>query len=446
MAEAKILTARVGVHSFGVHDLYISNIDCQQMSKRRLLLGLELMRPTMSQATVVFLLALLMGIQPVTTDMYLPALPAISETFKASMAQAQFTLSALLLAFGISQLIWGPLSDRFGRKPILLAGLSLYTLAGVGCAWADSMELLVSWRIAQGLAMGAVVMCGRALVRDLYAPTEGARVMSKGLTGLGVIACVSPTIGGLLSGYSGPKATLLGLAVFGTFSLVMVLTLFKESIPHKNPHALQPMTLLRTWLQILKNPIFLTYCALTSATFGALFTFLATSSFVFIKLFGHSTTAYGMIMFGNSAFYIGGTFLCRWLLVKHGIRHAVAVGGGISLLGGSLMGILALAGVSHYLAIVLPMFLAAVGHGIHQPCGQTGAIAPFAQAAGTASAVNGFVMMVVAFATGAWLSQRLDGSVMPLAMGVWFWTAVLALISWTAVQKYGNTELRVQRA
>ena len=158
-----------------------------------------------------------MGIQPVTTDMYLPALPAISETFKASMAQAQFTLSALLLAFGISQLIWGPLSDRFGRKPILLAGLSLYTLAGVGCAWADSMELLVSWRIAQGLAMGAVVMCGRALVRDLYAPTEGARVMSKGLTGLGVIACVSPTIGGLLSGYSGPKATLLGWPFLALF-------------------------------------------------------------------------------------------------------------------------------------------------------------------------------------------------------------------------------------
>src|SRR5665647_139692 len=114
----------------------------------------------MSQATVVFILALLMGIQPVTTDLYLPALPAIAEGFGATMAQAQFTLSALLLAFGVSQLIWGPLSDRLGRKPILLAGLGLYALAGVGCAWANSIELLVSWRIVQGLAMGAVVMCG----------------------------------------------------------------------------------------------------------------------------------------------------------------------------------------------------------------------------------------------------------------------------------------------
>ncbi len=393
----------------------------------------------MSQATVVFLLALLMGVQPVTTDMYLPALPAISEAFKATMAQAQYTLSALLLAFGVSQLFWGPLSDRFGRKPILLIGLSLYTLAGVGCAWADSIDLLISWRIAQGVAMGAVVMCGRALVRDLYAPIDGARVMSKGLTGLGVIACISPTIGGFLSGYSGPKATLLGLAVFGAFSLLMMVTQFKESIPHKNLRALQPVTLLKTWGTIARNPVFLTYSALTSATFGALFTFLVTSSFVFIKLFGLSTTEYGMVMFGMSAFYIFGTFLCRWLLGKYGIQRAVAIGGGISLLGGSLMGTLALTGIHSYLAVMLPMYLTAVGHGIHQPCGQTGAIAPFAQAAGTASAVNGFVMMVVAFATGAWLSQHLDGSALPLAIGVWFWTAAVALIAWTAVQKYGNT-------
>jgi DHA1 family bicyclomycin/chloramphenicol resistance-like MFS transporter len=149
----------------------------------------------MPQATVVFILALLMGIQPVTTDLYLPALPAITEGFGATMAQAQYTLSALLLAFGVSQLIWGPLSDRFGRKPILLIGLSLYTAAAVGAAWADSIQLLITWRILQGLAMGSVVMCGRALVRDLYNPLDGARVMSKGLTGLGVLACLSAPLG-----------------------------------------------------------------------------------------------------------------------------------------------------------------------------------------------------------------------------------------------------------
>ena len=143
-------------------------------------------------------------------------------------------------------------------------------------------------------------------------------------------------------------------------------------------------------------------------------------------------------MFGMSANYIAGTFLCRLLLVRLGIARTVAIAGGISLLGGTLMGVLALAGVQSYLAVILPFYVVAIGHGIHQPCGQTGAIVPFGKAAGTASALNGFLMMIIAFATGAWLSRHLDGSVMPMVMGVWFWTACIAVVAWTAVQKYGH--------
>lgn len=395
-------------------------------------------KPAMSPATVVFILALLMGIQPVTTDLYLPALPAIAEGFGATMAQAQYTLSALLLAFGVSQLIWGPLSDRFGRKPVLLAGLSLYTFAAVGAAWADSIQLLITWRILQGLSMGAVVMCGRALVRDLYDPLDGARVMSKGLTGLGVLACLSAPLGGFLSGHFSARATLLALAVFGALSLLMVALRFKESLAQKNLYALQANSLLRNWWMILKNPVFLTYSALSSASYCVLFVFLASSSFVFIKLFGFSSSAYGLVMFGMSANYILGTVLCRLLLTRIGMTRTVALAGGFSLLGGTLMGVLALAGIHSFWAVLLPFYVVAVGHGIHQPCGQTGAIVPFGKAAGTASAVNGFLMMLLAFITGAWLSKSYDGSVMPMAMGVWFWTVCIAAIAWTAVQKYGR--------
>lgn len=395
-------------------------------------------KPAMSPATVVFILALLMGIQPVTTDLYLPALPAIAEGFGATMAQAQYTLSALLLAFGVSQLIWGPLSDRFGRKPVLLAGLSLYTFAAVGAAWADSIQLLITWRILQGLSMGAVVMCGRALVRDLYDPLDGARVMSKGLTGLGVLACLSAPLGGFLSGHFSARATLLALAVFGALSLLMVALRFKESLAQKNLHALQANSLLRNWWMILKNPVFLTYSALSSFSYCVLFVFLASSSFVFIKLFGFSSSAYGLVMFGMSANYILGTVLCRLLLTRIGMTRTVALAGGFSLLGGTLMGVLALAGIHSFWAVLLPFYVVAVGHGIHQPCGQTGAIVPFGKAAGTASAVNGFLMMLLAFITGAWLSKSYDGSVMPMAMGVWFWTVCIAAIAWTAVQKYGR--------
>ena len=127
--------------------------------------------PTKAQAApsqMVLTLALLLGIQPVTTDLFLPALPTITDGFGASMAQAQLTLTALLLAFGISQLFWGPLSDRFGRRPILLVGLSAYVVAAAASALAPSMVWLIAFRALQGAAMGAAVMCARAIVRDAY--------------------------------------------------------------------------------------------------------------------------------------------------------------------------------------------------------------------------------------------------------------------------------------
>ena len=108
----------------------------------------------MSPALIVLVLSLLLGLQPITTDLYLPALPALTSGFGASMPQAQLTLTGLLLAFGASQMVWGPLSDRFGRRPILLIGTAVYVVAAVGSALAPSMEWLIGWRVAQGAAMG----------------------------------------------------------------------------------------------------------------------------------------------------------------------------------------------------------------------------------------------------------------------------------------------------
>ena len=390
----------------------------------------------MSPSLIVVLLSLLLGLQTVATDLYLPALPAITEGFGASMPQAQLTLTALLLAFGFSQLVWGPLSDRFGRRPILLWGLGAFAASGIGCALAPSMPLLIVWRTVQGVAMGAAVMSARAIVRDLYASVDGTRVMSKGQTGLGIFACLSAPVGGLLTDNFGWQAALLALAVFGLITLVMVAWYYKESVPRKNPHALQPATLVRTWWQIVRHPTFFAFSALAAATYAGLFTFLASSSFIFINLFGLSRTAYGLVMFSMPLAYIAGTFVCRHLLPRFGIRRTVAIAGVFSALGGTLMGVLAMAGLSNGWAIMLPFYIFMLAHGIHQPCSQSVAIGPFPQAAGAASALNGFLMMVTAFAVGSWLGISMDGTVLPLAYGVWFWSTVTAVIAWTLVQKH----------
>ena len=396
----------------------------------------------MQAGTVVLLLSALLGIQPITTDLYLPALPALTGGFGAPMAQAQLTLTALLLAFGVSQLVWGPLSDRFGRRPVLLVGLVAYIVAATGSALAASMDLLIVWRTLQGAAMGASVMGARAIIRDLYAPSEGARVMSKALSGLGLIACLSAPLGGLLAGLFSWRIALLALAVFGAATLVLVVWKFKETAAHKNVHALEPATLVRTWRMIARNPTFVAYSALSATSYGGLFTFLAASSFVFIQVLGVGATQYGLLMFSMSFAYIVGTFLCRRLLTRFGVRKTVAIACWLTLCSGTAMGLLALAGVSSgpygIWAIMVPQYVFMLGHGVHQPCGQSGAVGPFPLAAGAASALNGFVMMVMAFAMGGWLGTHMDGSVFPLTNGMWFWSVLVALSGWTLVQKYGE--------
>ena len=386
---------------------------------------------------VVLVLTLLLGIQPVTTDLYLPALPSLTASLGAPMAQAQLTLSALLLAFGVSQLVWGPLSDRFGRRPILLWGLAGYTLATALGAFAPSMLLLIVARTLQGVAMGAAVMCARALVRDLYRPEDGARAMSRGLTGLGVIACLAVPLGGLLSEAFGWRAALLALTLFGAGTLALIALRFRETLAQPNPHALQAATLARTWWAIVRHPTFVAYSLLSSASYGALFTFLATSPFVFIDVLGLRRTQYGALMFCVSLIYVVGTIAGRRLLRRVGVVRSVGLAAVFTLAGGTLMGVLALAGVRSIWALLLTFLLFMLAHAVHQPCSQSGAVGPFPQSAGAASALNGFAMMLIAFATGSWIGWRMDGTVMPMALGVWFWCVCIALVAWTLVRRLG---------
>lgn len=393
----------------------------------------------MSPNFVVLCLALLLGLQPVTTDLYLPALPDLSKELGADMGQTQLTLSALLLAFGISQLVWGPLSDRFGRRPILLIGMAAYVVASIGSAMSTNIGTLVVWRTLQGIAMGAGVMCARAIVRDLYLPAQGATVMSKGLSGLGVIACLCAPVGGLLTALWNWHIALLALAVFGAATLAVVAWRFEETVPQRNPRALEPLALVRTWRSIVCNPVFFTFSILSMLSYGGLVTFLASSSFVFIRVLGLSPTHYGLVMLVMSLLYLVGTFLCRYLLKHYGLQRAVAVAAVFSITGGTLMGTMALMGIQSAWAIAIPQAIFNLGHGIHQPCGQSGAVGPFPQSAGTASALNGFFMMVTAFAAGQWLGIYMDGTAVPLAMGMWFWGSMLALVAWTLVQRFGTS-------
>ena len=396
----------------------------------------------MSRHFVVLLLALLLGLQAVTTDLYLPALPAIRESLDASMADIQLTLTALLLAFGLSQLVWGPLSDRFGRRPVLLWGMGAYVLASLACVAAPSIGWLIAARTVQGVAMGAAVMAARAIVRDLFQPHEGAQVMSQALSGLGVIACTCAPVGGLLSDWVGWRLALLSVSAFGVLTFALLYWGYQETLPQRRHDALQWRSLWRANLEILGHPVFRTWCALSSASYLGLFTFLATSSFVFTRQLGYSKTTYGLLMFTMSFAYIVGTFWGRWMLRRTSMHRTVGVAGGLTLSGGALLALLAHTGMDQpwfgAWAVMVPIYLFMFGHGVHQPCGQSAAVAPFPLKAGTASALNGFLMMLGAFFMGSWLGRNMQVPLLALADGLLLWSGVIALVAWTAVQRHGR--------
>ena len=383
-------------------------------------------------------LAMLLGLQPVTTDLYLPALPGMTRALSARLSDAQATMSVLILAFGFGQLFWGPVSDRVGRRPVLLTGLALYVLSTTLMAMADSIGAVIGLRGVQGFGMAASVVCARALVRDLYEPHEGMRVMSMGMTGLGLFGIGCPILGGVASALGGWRLSLTTVATIGAVILAFIAWRLPESVPQRNPAALQPRALAASWWRILKNPTFRAWAGLTAATYAGLFTFLSTSSFVCLGVLGLSPIGYGAVLVLSSGVYLAGTVVCRRWLLRFGPAGTVQRGAAFSLAGGLGMAACALLGVQTLWAVMLPQCLYAFGHGMHQPCGQAGAVGPFPREAGAASALSGFVLSATAFAMGSWLSVVADGTTRALGLGMGAAAIATAALAWIAVQRHGQ--------
>lgn len=397
-------------------------------------------RTALPPAIAAIALALLLGLQPLTTDLYLPALPTLTRDLAAPMHAAQLTMSALILAFGLAQLIWGPVADRYGRRPVLLAGLGMYLVASVGATAAQDIGWLIALRALQGAALAAAVVCARAMVRDLYEPHEGAHIMSKAMSGLGLIAISSPVIGGLVTTLLGWRAALGTVALGGLVVLLFVWRLLPETLPQRNLQALQPAPLLAAWRRVASHPTFIAYAGLTTATYAGIFTFLAGSSFVYIGVLGLSPAWYGIAAASCSISYLIGTFFCRRWLLRVGMVGAIQRAAWFTLLGGVSMAAFALAGVQTLWAVLLPQLAYSFGHGIHQPCGQAGVVGPFPRAAGVASALAGFLMALAAFGVGRWLGSAIDGTTRPMALGIGLFAVLTATAAWTLVRRHGHPQ------
>jgi DHA1 family bicyclomycin/chloramphenicol resistance-like MFS transporter len=394
--------------------------------------------PLVSPQTAALALALLLGLQPVMTDLYLPALPLLARELAAPMSATQLTMSALILAFGLAQLVWGPVADRYGRRPVLLGNLSLLLLASLAATTASHIGWLIVWRAAQGATMAAAVVCARAMVRDLYEPSQGTHVMSLGLSGLGLLAICAPLCGGVLATALGWRSALAAVACFAAIVLVFVWRALPETLAARDLRALHGPTLAGNVGQVLRHPTFRAWAFLVTATYSGLFTLLAASSFAYIDVLGLTPAQYGLAMASGSLSYVLGTFFCRRWLLRMGLLGAVRRGAVFTLAGAMGMSLCAWAPSLASVPLLLgAQWLYVFGHGIHQPCGQAAAVGPFPQMAGVASALAGCLLALTAFAVGLWLGQAMDGTLRPMASGIAFWGVVTAAIAWTLVQRHG---------
>ncbi|MDP1653204.1 MAG: multidrug effflux MFS transporter [Rhodocyclaceae bacterium] len=370
----------------------------------------------MSPATILWLIAGCLMLQPLSTDLYLASLPHLATDFGVTPAAVQQTLSLFVIGFGVAQLISGPLSDRFGRRPVLLGGLAIYIAASLACALAPTLELLIAARFVQAIGCCTAAVIARALIRDVYAPAEGARMLAKASSLLALAPLIGPVLGGYLQVWFGWRAAFVFHTLFCIALMVATWRLFRETNLHPNPDATRIGGLIAVYRRIASADFFWAYALPGALSYAAIFVFISGSSFLLIDVLGVPTELYGYCFAFGVSGYLTGTIVCRRLLARIGLARAMTIGASLSLFSGLLFAALVLAGVQHWTVILLCQFLTMGAHGINFPCAQSGAVAPFPREAGAAAALLGFFTMVAALVTGTWVGMSHDGTLVPLAL------------------------------
>jgi DHA1 family bicyclomycin/chloramphenicol resistance-like MFS transporter len=392
----------------------------------------------LSAATALWLTAGLSMLQPLATDLYLPTLPGIAAYFATSVATVQWTLSIFVAAFGAWQLVAGPVSDRYGRYPVIVAGALVYCGASLLAMAAPTIEVLIAARLLQAIGACSCLVGARAFVRDLYTPSEGAHLLASASTIMAFAPLIGPVAGAYLYIAFGWRSAFAATAVFSLLLAGAAALRLTETNLHRNPHALRIVPMLRTYAAVARSATFRAYTLAAAATYAGLFAFISGSSFVLIRVLGVSTTAYGFSFSTMVAGYLVGTVVCRRVVVRHGLQRTVYAGASLQAAAGVAMALLALARVHVPAAIVAPMFFYGIAHGMIQPPAQAGAVAPFPKTAGAAAALMGFTMMVIASFVGFWIGASFDGTVYPLTLTICGAALASAAIAFTLVRRHGD--------
>jgi DHA1 family bicyclomycin/chloramphenicol resistance-like MFS transporter len=374
------------------------------------------------------LLGGLIGVSPFAMDIYLASMPSMTVSLATTATMVQLTLSVYMYGLGVGQLFAGPLSDRYGRRRVLLAGTALFVAASAACAAAPTVEVLIGARLVQALAVAICSTVPRALVRDLLAGDDAAHMLSLMGMVLGIAPIVAPIIGGQLHVAFGWRSNFVFVTIYGAIALFAIWRSLPETLRNANHRAMHPRVMLRNFGRLLQSRAFLGYFFVSCFTFCGLFAFLAGSSFVFVSVMGEGERGFGFlfgaVMLGN----ITGATIASRVVRRFGIDRVIRFAAGLGLAAGASMAALAWAGVHHPLAIVLPMFVYMVSLMLTAPQAMAGAMTPFPEIAGAAASLQQFGQFVFASTAALIVGVTYDHTTRPMATTIAV-SALLAFVS-----------------
>jgi DHA1 family bicyclomycin/chloramphenicol resistance-like MFS transporter len=343
---------------------------------------------------MILLLGALTAFAPLSIDMYLPALPTLQQYFGATEGQVQLTLAAFFLGFALGQSLYGPVADRFGRKPPLYAGMLFFTLASGGCALAWSINALTAFRLLQavGACSGAVI--SRAMVRDLFLPQETRKVYSALILVMGVSPMVAPLVGAYVLVHLGWKAIFLSVMLAAMLAIAGIFFRVPESLPSPRPFSMQ--YILSTYRGLLEDRFFLGSALATGFSSTGMFAYIAGAPFVFINIFGLSAQHFGWLFALNASAVILSAQVNGRMFHGHAPERLMRNAAFVQCVAGLLLIVAVLSGTSHMLWLALPLFLYLSCIGFVFPNAVALALANHGNIAGMASALLGTLQFSMA--------------------------------------------------
>ncbi len=372
--------------------------------------------PARSVLFMTALLGILSMLGPVGVDMFVAFIPKIADGLQSDPNTVAQSVPAFMLGSAVGLLFHGALSDRFGRKPIIIGILGLFVISAFAAASANSVEVLILWRFIQGIATSGGRVLATSVARDLYEREQLARTMS-GIMGVSAIgAIIFPTVGGQLAQFAPWPVSFMVMAGFGLMVILIFVLGFRETIATRDAHALNPASLWTNTVQICRNRIFIFQTAITSLSLAGFVAYLSTSPTILIGSFGVSEGNFGLLFSVISASFATATFICGRVVTRMGLSPLIGLGAVVNLIGGAMMVGFSLNEVDTVPAVVGSMAVYVVGMALILPQAQAAGLQPFPATAGLASSIMGFANAVFASAVSITLNTFPNTDAVPVGV------------------------------